>query len=79
VPRASVILVVDDEPVVLEMIARAALRVLLVSGYDPEHTETALPFLRKPFKPVQLVQAVAGLLATPPVLPPSQPGQLPRQ
>jgi CheY-like chemotaxis protein len=37
-------------------------RVLLVSGYDPEHTELAAPFLRKPFSPQELVHAVEQLV-----------------
>jgi two-component system, OmpR family, alkaline phosphatase synthesis response regulator PhoP len=43
-------------------------RVLLVSGYDPEHTELAMPFLRKPFSPDQLVHAVEQLVASRPHL-----------
>jgi probable HAF family extracellular repeat protein len=38
-------------------------RVLLVSGYDPEHKELPGPFLRKPFSPQELVQAVEQLVA----------------
>jgi DNA-binding NtrC family response regulator len=37
-------------------------QVLLVSGYDPDHTEPAWPFLRKPFPPQALVAAVEQLL-----------------
>jgi CheY-like chemotaxis protein len=40
-------------------------RVLLVSGYDPEHTEPTWPFLRKPFSPADLVHAVEQLLPSP--------------
>ena len=36
--------------------------VLLVSGYDPDHTEPAWPFLRKPFALEALVHAVEQLL-----------------
>jgi CheY-like chemotaxis protein len=38
-------------------------RVLLVSGYDPEHTDLTGPFLRKPFSPQELVHAVEQLVA----------------
>ena len=37
-------------------------QVLLVSGYDPDHTEPTWPFLRKPFPPQALVAAVEQLL-----------------
>ena len=40
-------------------------RVLLVSGYDPEHTDPAWPFLRKPFSPGALVQAVEQIAGLP--------------
>jgi CheY-like chemotaxis protein len=40
-------------------------RVLLVSGYDPEHTEPSWPFLQKPFSPGDLVHAVEQLLTIP--------------
>jgi CheY-like chemotaxis protein len=39
-----------------------ATRVLFVSGYDPDHTELPGPFLRKPFSPSHLVEAVRELL-----------------
>jgi DNA-binding NtrC family response regulator len=37
-------------------------QVLLVSGYDADHTEPPWPFLRKPFSPQALVRAVEQLL-----------------
>jgi DNA-binding NtrC family response regulator len=37
-------------------------QVLLVSGYDADHTEPPWPFLRKPFSPEALVRAVEQLL-----------------
>jgi len=40
-------------------------RVLLVSGYDPEHTDLTGPFLRKPFSPQELVHAVEQLALAP--------------
>lgn len=46
-----------------------ATRVLIVSGWDPEHLVPGHQFLQKPFWPSQLVEAVAHLLAlsaTPP-------------
>ena len=36
--------------------------VLLVSGWDPEHPIIDRPFLRKPFAPLDLVDAVGRLL-----------------
>ena len=42
-----------------------SVQVLLVSGYDPEHTEVTWPFLRKPFSPDALVRAVEQLGAAP--------------
>jgi DNA-binding NtrC family response regulator len=36
--------------------------VLLVSGWDPDHPIIDRPFLRKPFRPLDLVDAVARLL-----------------
>ncbi len=44
-----------------------SVQVLLVSGYDPEHTELAWPFLRKPFSPDTLVRAVEQLVAQRPL------------
>lgn len=40
----------------------ASTRVLLVSAGDPDHREVPWPFLRKPFLPDQLVQAVDRLV-----------------
>jgi CheY-like chemotaxis protein len=37
-------------------------QVLLISGYDADHTEPPWPFLRKPFSPEALVRAVEQLL-----------------
>jgi DNA-binding NtrC family response regulator len=37
-------------------------QVLLVSGFDAEHTEPPWPLLRKPFSPETLVSAVKQLL-----------------
>lgn len=42
------------------------IRILLVSGYDPEHKELPGPFLRKPFSPEELVHAVKQLAASRP-------------
>jgi DNA-binding NtrC family response regulator len=38
------------------------MQVLLISGYDADHTEPPWPFLRKPFVPEALVRAVEQLL-----------------
>lgn len=45
-----------------------SVQVLLVSGYDPEHTEVAWPFLRKPFSPDALARAVQQLVVPRPPL-----------
>ncbi len=42
-----------------------ATRVLLVSAGDPDYREVPWPFLRKPFLPDQLVEAVDRLLEAP--------------
>ena len=68
---APVALVVDDEPIVLRFveprspIAQASgTQVLLVSGYDPEHTEWPWPFLRKHFAIENPVHAVGQLASS---------------
>lgn len=42
---------------------RPIVRVLFVSGYDPEHLELSAPLLRKPFSPNQLLEAVEAVLS----------------